>query len=188
MNVSPGWLDTMKIPFITGRDFRPTDLSPGVAIVNEAFARQFFAHENPLGQWFEGTSGWMRGQKFQIVGLVRDARYRYLRQTVLPVAYTPFRRTDSKGTMQGGTLVVRTSASNPLALASILRNEIPRTRPEFRVSNMRTQQELIDSQTIRERLLAMLARFLSCRAPARRRRPLRRPLCRGTSPSPSSPA
>jgi predicted permease len=159
MNVSPGWLDIMKIPFINGRDFHPTDLSPGVAIVNEAFARQFFAHENPVGRWFEGTSGWMRGQKFQIVGLVHDARYRYLRQTVLPVAYTPFRRTDSKGTMQGGTLVVRTSASNPLALASILRNEIPRTRPEFRVSNMRTQQELIDSQTIRERLLAMLARF-----------------------------
>ena len=159
MNVSPGWLDTMKIPFIAGRDFLPTDLSPGVAIVNEAFARQFFAHENPVGKWFEGTSGWMRGQKFQIVGLVHDARYRYLRQTVLPVAYTPFRRTDAKGTMQGGTLVVRTATSNPLALASILRNEIPRTRPEFRVGNMRTQQELIDSQTIRERLLAMLARF-----------------------------
>jgi predicted permease len=159
INVSPGWFDTMKIPFITGRDFRPTDQSPGVAIVNEAFAHQFFAQENPLGKRFEGTSGWMRVQKFQIVGLVRDARYRFLRQTVLPVAYTPFRRTEAKGTMQGGTLVVRSSTSNPLALASSLRQEIPRTRPEFRVSNMRTQQELIDSQTIRERLLAMLARF-----------------------------
>src|SRR5437868_5652289 len=52
-----------------------------------------------------------------------------------------------------------TYTSNPLARASILRNEIPRARPEFRVSNMRAQQELIDSQTVRERLLAMLARF-----------------------------
>lgn len=101
----------------------------------------------------------MNGQKFQIIGLVGDARYRNLRQPVLPVAYTPFRRTDARGTMQGGTFVVRTSASNPLTLASILRKEIPRARPEFRVSNMRTQQELIESQTIRERLLAMLARF-----------------------------
>jgi predicted lysophospholipase L1 biosynthesis ABC-type transport system permease subunit len=159
MNISPGWFDTMKIPSIAGRDFRPADLSPGAAIVNEAFARQFFEHENPLGKWFEGTSGWMRGQRFQIVGLVHDARYRHLRQAALPVAYTPFRRTDAKGTMQGGTLVVRTSTSNPLALASILRSEIPRARPEFRVSNMRIQQDLIDSQTIRERLLAMLARF-----------------------------
>jgi predicted permease len=158
MNISPGWLDTMKIPFMSGRDFLPTELSPGAAIVSEAFARQFFAGENPLGKWFEGTSGWMRGQKFQIVGLVRDARYRYLRQAVLPVAYTPFRRTEAKGTMQGGTLVVRTSVSDPLALASMLRREIPRAHPDFRVSNMRTGQELIDSQTIRERLLAMLAR------------------------------
>ena len=162
MNISPGWLDTMRIPFLSGRDFLPTELSPGAAIVNETFARQFFAHENPVGRWFEGTSGWMQGQKFQIVGLVRDARYRYLRQTVLPVAYTPFRRTEAKGTMQGGTFAVRTSTANPLALASTLRNEIPRTHAEFRVSNVRTQQELIDSQTVRERLLAMLARFFGC--------------------------
>ena len=64
--------------------------------------------------------------------------------------------------MQGGTFVIRTSTANPLALASTLRNEIPRIHPEFRVSNMRTQQELIDSQTVRERLLAMLARFFGC--------------------------
>jgi predicted permease len=159
MNVSPGWLATMEIPLLAGRDFNRTDLSPGAAVINEEFARQFFGKENPLGKWFAGTTGWMSGQKFQIIGLVGNARYRNLRQSVLPVAYTPFRRTDAKGTMQGGTFVVRTTTSNPLTLAPLLRNEIPRTRPEFRVSNMRTQQELIESQTIRERLLAMLARF-----------------------------
>ncbi|HXA51350.1 MAG TPA: ADOP family duplicated permease, partial [Candidatus Acidoferrum sp.] len=159
MNVSRGWLTTMGIPLLAGRDFNPADLSPGVAVINEAFARQFFGNENPLGKWFAGTSGWMKGQKYQIVGLVGNARYRYVRQPVLPVAYTPFRRTDTRGAMQGGTFVVRTTTSNPLTLASLLRNEIPRARPEFRVSNMRTQQELIDSQTMRERLLAILARF-----------------------------
>ena len=47
----------MKIPFIDGRDFRASDTSPGVAIVNEAFARQYFNGENPIGKSFEGTSG-----------------------------------------------------------------------------------------------------------------------------------
>lgn len=159
MNVSPGWLTTMEIPLLAGRDFTRADLSPGVAVINEAFARQFFGNENPLGKSFAGTTGWMDGQKFQIIGLAGNARYRNLRQPVLPVAYTPFRRTDARGTMQGGTFVVRTAASNPLTLASLLRNEIPRVRPEFRVTNMRSQQELIESQTIRECLLAMLARF-----------------------------
>lgn len=159
MNVSPGWLDTMKIPFLAGRDFRATDLSPGAAIVNEAFVSEFCRDGSAVGKWFEGTSGWMRGQRFQIVGLVRDARYRDVRLPAPPVAYTPFRRLDARGTMQGGTLVIRTSASNPLTLAAALRNEIPRIRPEFRVSNIRTQQGLIEGQAFRERLLAMLARF-----------------------------
>jgi putative ABC transport system permease protein len=161
MNVSPGWIDTVKIPLIDGRDFRPSEISPGAAIVNQAFARQYLDGKNPIGKWFEGTSGYMRGQRFQIVGLVRDARYRYLRQPVLPVAYTPFHRMDDKGTMLGGTFVVRTSSRNPLALASILRREVSRARPEFRVSNIRTQKELEQSQTVRERLLAMLALFFA---------------------------
>jgi predicted permease len=161
LNISPGWIDAMKIPFIDGRDFRASDISPGVAIVNEAFAKQYFDGENPIGKWFEGTSGYMQGQRFQIVGLVRDARYRYLRQAILPVAYTPFHRLDAKGTLLGGTFVVRTSSANPLALASILRREVPRARPEFRVSNIRTQAEIVRAQTVRERLLAMLALFFA---------------------------
>ena len=44
-------------------------------------------------------------------------------------------------------------------MASILRREVPRAWPEFRVSNIRTQEELNQAQTVRERLLAMLAFF-----------------------------
>jgi predicted permease len=162
INVSPGWIGTMKIPLLGGRDFRADDASPGSAIVNETFARQYFNGANPVGKWFEGTSAWMRGQRFQIVGIVRDARYRYLRQPPLPVAYTPFNRPGNGGcTMQGGTLVVRTYGSNPLALAATLRSEIPKAQPGFRVSNIRPQTELMEAQTVRERLLAMLALFFA---------------------------
>jgi predicted permease len=160
MNVSPGWLDAMRIPFLAGRDFRPADLSPGAAIVNESFVARFCRDgSSPLGKWFEGTSGWMRGYKFQIVGVVRDARYRDIRLAAPPVAYTPFRREDARGAMQGGVLVIRTSTPNPLGLAATLRKEIPRIRPEFRVSGIRTQQAVLDAQTTRERLLAILARY-----------------------------
>jgi hypothetical protein len=53
--VSPGWLETMKIPLVDGRDFRASDAAPGVAIVNETFAKQYFNGENPLGKSFETT-------------------------------------------------------------------------------------------------------------------------------------
>jgi hypothetical protein len=146
-------LDAMKVPILAGRDFRENDA--GVAIVNSAFARQYFNGENPVGKWFQGSPTNSPPQRFQIVGLARDARYRYLREGFLPVAYVPFRGGDR------GTFIVRTVSANPLAMASILRQEIPKARPEFRVSNIRTQKELLESQTIRERLLAMLALFFA---------------------------
>jgi predicted permease len=164
MHVSPGWMDTMKVPFIDGRDFSAADSSPGLAIVNAAFARQYFNGENPLGKSFEGTSAYLRGQRFQIVGLVRDARYRYLREPVLPVAYLPFHRTGDSGAVRDeveGTFIVRTSVSDPLKLAPALRDEISKTRPGFRISNIRTQNLLEQSQTVRERLLATLALFFA---------------------------
>jgi predicted permease len=150
--IAPGLLDVMKMPILAGRDFVPADA--GVAIVNQAFARQYFQTENPVGKWFEGSPTNSPRKRFQIIGLVRDARYRYLREGFLPVAYVPFRGGDR------GTFIVRTTG-NPLAMASVLRQEIPKARPEFRVSNIRTQQELLESQTIRERLLAVLALFFA---------------------------
>jgi predicted permease len=53
IDVSPGWLDTMRIPLIGGRDFRGGDTELGAAIVNEAFAKAFFRGENPIGRYFE---------------------------------------------------------------------------------------------------------------------------------------
>ena len=56
---------------------------------------------------------------------------------------------------------MQTASSNPLALASSLRREVARTGHGFRVSNIRTQMEINQSQTVRERLLAMLALFFA---------------------------
>jgi putative ABC transport system permease protein len=63
--------------------------------------------------------------------------------------------------VQTGTFMVRTFSANPLALASTLRRVVPQARAEFRVSNIRPQLELVQAQTVRERLLAMLALFFA---------------------------
>jgi len=158
-NISSGWIDTLKIPLLAGRDFRPSE-ARGAVIVNEEFAKAFFNGENPVGKTFEATWAALKGQRMEIVGLVRNARYRYLKQDMLPVVYTNFQ--DGKGRMQNsGTFGVRTTTTNPLSLAALLRQEVARANPEFRVSTLHTQQELIDAQTIRERLLAMLALFFA---------------------------
>jgi predicted permease len=159
LKISPDWIDTMKIALLDGRDFRPGDTTPGMAIVNETFVKQYFQGANPLGQRIAKGS-----QDFQVVGVVRDAPYRDIREPILPVAFVPLHSVDAKGAFQPirtATFVVRTSSANPLALVSILRREVPRARPEFRVSNIRTQAELVASQTLRERLLATLALFFA---------------------------
>ncbi len=165
LGVSPGWTKTMNIPFIDGRDLGTNEMFPGTAIVNEAFARQCFGGRNPIGRWFEKETGdGVTRARFQVVGMVRDARYRNMREPITPTAYVPFHSVDSKGVLQpkaAGTFIVRTSSSSPMSMASQLRREVQRIRPEFRVSNIRTQQELNEQHTVRERLLAMLALFFA---------------------------
>ncbi len=159
LNVSPGWLDAMKIRLVEGRDFRPSDTCPGAALVNEAFVRQYFNGKPPL------ETSFAKGDLlFTVVGVVANAPYERLREPTLPVVYVPFHSVDNKGaplTRGFGTFIVRTASANPLAMASTLRREVPRARPGFRVSNIRTQEEINAAQTVRERLLAMLASFFA---------------------------
>jgi len=159
LRVSPGWLDTMKIRLVDGRDFRASDTTPGSALVNETFVRQYFNGDPPLGISFAKDD-----LRFRVVGVVGNAPYERIREPALPVAYVPFHSLDNKGAPQPmgfATFIVRTASANPLALASTLRREVPRARPGFRVSNIRTQEEINAAQTVRERLLAMLASFFA---------------------------
>ena len=158
--VSPGWVDAMKIPLVDGRDFRPGEVSPGAAIVNETFVKEFFNGENPIGRTFAKNGE----PPCKVVGVIGDAPTRNVREPIVPAVYVPIRRIDDHGKLQpisGATILVRTSGANPMALASILRREVPRARPEFRVSDIRTQAELVRAQTLRERLLAVLGLFFA---------------------------
>jgi predicted permease len=162
LKASPGWLDAMKIPLLDGRDFRPSDTYPGYAIVNRTFAKTYFNGEDPVGKPFEIIFSGGSRLRFDCVGLVGDVTYRDIREPFLPQVYVPFHSIDAKGVLQPiseGTFIVRTSTANPMALASLLRREAARPRPEFRVKNIRTQAAIDQSHTVRERLLSRLALF-----------------------------
>jgi predicted permease len=171
LNVSPGWFDLMRIPLLDGRDFRPEDSSPRVAIVNQTFAKEYLEGANPIGKSFELDTS--KGRlSVPIVGFVPDTRSRdNIRFPIRPTAYFPYQGGDAPGAFllqsRGrGTFVVRTASPNPLALASMLRQEVPRARPEFRVNNIRSQVEIGESLTVRERMLAMMALFFAAVAVA----------------------
>ena len=159
--ISPGWLDLMQIPLLKGRDFRTSDTAPGEAIVNETFAKTFLGGANPVGSWFQRGD---RTQRYQIVGMVHDSTYRSLREAILPMAYVPVHELDARGAfrpLRENAFLVRTASANPLAMASLLRNEVARAHAGFRVSDIETQEELVLRQTVQERLLALLALFFA---------------------------
>lgn len=162
LSVSPGWVNTMKIPLLDGRDLRNSDAYPSVAIVNETFARKFLNDEHAVGRFFEKASDNGTRERMQVIGIVHDSYYSDVHETIRPVVYVPLHSVDGSGSMgplDEEAFIVRTSSSNPLSLASTLRQEVSRVHPQFHVSNIRTQEEIDQAQTVRERLLAVLAFF-----------------------------
>jgi len=161
LNVSPGWLSTMRIPLVSGRDFLPDDSSPGAAIVNETFAKTFFPGQDPIGHTFErGTNQPIN----KIIAVTPDVPYSDLREPSRAVFYVPFAEIDDKSApsvVEFATFTIHTDAQNPLALADPLRQLIAQRHDGLRVSNITTQLDLFRNQTIRERLIAMLAAFFA---------------------------
>ena len=164
LDVSPGFFETMRIPLIDGRDFRPGDAPPrlqglgqplaGVGIVNEAFARTFFDGHDPVGRSVDVRQSKDLSTPMEIVGYVRDASYGSVREPIRPTVYVPIEG------RSGGTLLVRT-AGDPLPLAPILRREVSGTRADLRVRHIETQSGLVAQHMIRERLLATLSLFFA---------------------------
>jgi len=77
--VDPGYFETLRIPLIDGRDFRPTDTTaaPAVAIVSEQVARQLWPGRRAVGQWFvrsEGQEADERRIPAEVIGVVRDIK------------------------------------------------------------------------------------------------------------------
>jgi predicted permease len=161
LNVSPGWLSTMKISLVSGRDFRPEDTSPGEAIVNETFAKTFFPGQDSIGRTFERGANQPLNK---IVGVTPDVPYSDLREPNRPVFYVPIDEIDDRSApkpVNFATFVIHTDALTPLALAESLRQVIAQRHNGLRVSNVTTQLDVVRDQTVRERLIATLAAFFA---------------------------
>ena len=83
---------TMELPLVLGRAFDDRDDGPSakVAIVNQAFVRQFFGGDNPVGRAIGISLGY--GDRVEIVGVAADAQYTDLRSPAPPTVYLPSRQ------------------------------------------------------------------------------------------------
>ena len=86
---SPGWFATLGMPLLAGRDFATSDRpgQPDVAIVNDAAARLFFPDRAPVGATFRMVRGDGVNSAIEVVGVVRNAKYRTLREGDRPQVF-----------------------------------------------------------------------------------------------------
>ena len=125
--IAPDYFATLKIPFVSGRDFNDSDKpgSPLVTIVNETFARQITGNRLPLGK-----TVLIDDKPYEIVGLVKDAQMRSAVELPLPVAYLPFWQDD---TLLEARMCIRV-AGDPAAALPMVRKAIASIDPEVPVT------------------------------------------------------
>lgn len=141
--VSPGYLTTMGIPLVSGREFMRADneTTLPVAIVNEAMAAQFWNGQDPVGRRIQVKGKWL-----QVVGVAKVSKYRTLIETPKPFFYVPLRQS-----LPGSSLYIRTSLP-PAALAQTLTREVHALDPSLSFGEMITMQEEIDRSTAVQRI------------------------------------
>ena len=161
--VSPGYFRTMQIPFVAGRDFtvRDTGQSPPVVIVNETFVRQFLRGENPLGKTVRTSpEPHYPETEYEIVGIVKDAKYGGLRDEIPPEAFVSAQQYPEKYYF---TNVFVRFSSPPSAAISAVHEKLSTLFPEMKVDYHVYQTE-IQSGLVRERLMALLSAFFGALA------------------------
>jgi predicted permease len=155
--VSPRFFQTMRMQLLAGRDLTSADRTgdeSSAVVVNEAFARYFYTGENPVGRRFDRLGEKNRPLAQEIVGLVKDAKYNDLRERTKPTVYVRL------SGLHESTMQVRTTG-DPLALAGLLRRQLPRVHPSVRVTDIKLQSALVADTLVRERLLALLSAFFA---------------------------
>jgi predicted permease len=164
--VSPGFFRTMGIPLLAGREFTERDDQPlpkgwpyRVAIVNEAFARQYLNGTNPIGRRVGLDDNPGAPTPIEVVGFVKDTNAWAIREDRRPQIFFPY----LQASIEDITTYVRTEG-DPMGLMEGVRREIAAMDPQLAISNVSTLDDIAKRSLTNERLIASLSGTLSLMA------------------------
>jgi len=162
--ISPGYLRTMRVPLLSGRDLTDGDVAgrnPAV-IISESMAKRFWPNENPLGKHL--TLTFYPGVTREIVGVVGDVKLDSLDET-RPVAtvYWPldqiFAPPSEAWRSFPMSLAVRTGA-DPMSAVTAVTSAVHEVDPETPVTDVLSMNELISNSLSPQRSnMLLLATF-----------------------------
>jgi predicted permease len=149
--VGPNYFHALRTTLISGRDFTEQDAreSQPVAIVNQVLADRYWPGQNVIGkQIFDGD------QRFTVVGLARNAKYRLLTYAPEPVIYMPLFQTYRA--TQDTTIHLRV-LGDPKAFGLSVEQAVHELNPELPVFNVNPLKVTMKLGTILERVAAVFA-------------------------------
>ena len=154
-SVSAGFLSTLKIPLLSGRDFTEADGTgaPKVAIVNQQFSRFFFPGGNPVGRHLAFGAGDVK-LDIEIVGVVRDSFHDDLREKVARFIYIPYLQ-DTHAGVSSLTYYLR-AVGNPVALTGNIRQTVHEMDSNVPLNEVRTVKSAIQQSIYGDRMVAWL--------------------------------
>jgi predicted permease len=149
--VGPNYFRTLRTAVISGREFTEADTldSQLVAVVNQAFVDRYLPGEDPIGKQ---VTDW--GDRFTIVGVARNAKYRLLTYPSEPVLYLPSYQVHSP--THDTTIHVRTTG-DPRAMASSVEETIHQLNPELPLFNVNPLSVTMQLGTLFGRVAATFA-------------------------------
>lgn len=152
--VSSGYFKTLGIHLLSGRTFRPSDVSdsPNVVVVSETFARRFFGSEPAIGHRVGRGLDVTQPMDLEIVGVVNDIDYQDLREKDSPQLYL----CAPQGLELYMTVYLSTNGS-PGAVLSSARGLVHHMEPKAPVMNMKTVDDQLDESLVTERMVASIS-------------------------------
>jgi predicted permease len=153
--VGPGYFSTLGIPLLLGREINQRDQPGGplVCVINQAFAKLFFADRNPIGKHVSTIYGDKR-TTFEIVGVAKDSRDHRLRGPVPPRFFSALRQ-GMPEIPESAYFEVRTAIDPAVELVS-LRKVIRRVEPNAVIFLARSVTQMIDDRTRTDQLIARI--------------------------------
>ncbi|WP_260702977.1 ABC transporter permease [Edaphobacter flagellatus] len=159
MNISPGLLETSRIPLLAGRGITESDdaAHPKVVVVNETLAKRYFGSASKaIGQRLYDGGGDNHPFDTEIVGVTRDFVQTDLRGEIRPSMYAPLEQMAGSDLNRSLSYYVRTQTPPETVFANI-RRTVASVDPLLAIDDLRTMDDQINQDMENERMIALLA-------------------------------
>ncbi|MGH9795624.1 MAG: ADOP family duplicated permease [Candidatus Acidiferrales bacterium] len=158
--VGPGYFSALGVPVLRGREILERDSGAAlkVCVINESFAKQFFAHRNPIGMHIAIIGDDETRSTYQVVGVAANARTMSLRGDVAPRFFLAGMQLTS---VTSPTMLIRTDRGTTPTMAAA-RKTIERMDPALPILSAVSIEEKMAELTAQDRTTAQLAVVFGC--------------------------